>query len=100
MATKKTKKSKKKITEGTIVRYAPEWCAPGERYYLHVCIEKRLNPVTMKMSRWLIQTINMKNMHFQPTSEVEDYMIESTGYNIKDYLNGVIPESELTGENN
>ena len=74
------------ITEGMIVRYAPNWCSPGERKYLHVVKENLLNPVTNKMTRWLIQTINMDNMTFQPTSVVEDYMIEPTGFNIKDYI--------------
>lgn len=74
------------ITEGMIVRYAPDWCSPGERKYLHIVKENRLNPVTNQMTRWLIQTINMENMVFQPTSVVEDYMIEPTGFNIKDYI--------------
>lgn len=74
------------ITKGMIVRYAPNWCSPGERKYLHVVKENLLNPVTNKMTRWLIQTINMDNMTFQPTSVVEDYMIEPTGFNIKDYI--------------
>lgn len=74
------------IKEGMIVRYTPQWCTPRERKYLHVVKENRLNPVTNKMTRWLIQTINMENMVFQPTSVVEDYMIEPTGFNIKDYI--------------
>lgn len=73
------------ITEGMIVRYASEWCSPDERKYLHVVKENRLNPVTNQMTRWLIQTINMENMTFQPTSVVEDYMIEPNGFNIHDY---------------
>lgn len=75
-----------RIEEGMIVRYAPEWCSPGERRYLHVVKENRLNPVTNEMTRWLIETINMQNMVFHPTSVVEDYMIEPTGFNIKDYI--------------
>ena len=74
------------ITEGMIVRYSPKWCSPGERKYLHVVKENRLNPVTNQMTRWLIQTINMENMVFQPSSVVEDYMIEPTGFNIADYI--------------
>ena len=74
------------ITEGMIVRYSPNWCSPGERKYLHVVKENRLNPVTNQMTRWLIQTINMENMVFQPSSVVEDYMIEPTGFNITDYI--------------
>ena len=73
------------IEEGMIVRYAPGWCSPGERKYLHVVRENRLNPVTGKMSRWLIETINMKHMVLHPTSDVEDYLIEPTGFNIMDY---------------
>ncbi len=74
------------IETGMIVRYSPRWCTPGERGYLHLVRENRLNPVTGKMSRWLIETINMKNMTIHPTSEVEDYMIEPTGINIRDYI--------------
>lgn len=70
------------IKEGMLVRYAAEWCEPSERKYLHIVKENRLNPVTNKMTRWLIQTINMENMVFQPSSVVEDYMIEPTGFDI------------------
>lgn len=70
------------IKQGMIVRYTPEWCSPGEREYLHVVKENRMNPVTNKMTRWLIETINMKNMVLNPTEEVEDYMIEPTGLSI------------------
>lgn len=72
------------IKKGMIVRYAPEWCSPGERKYLHVVKENRLNPVTGKMTRWLIATINMGNMVLFPTSVVEDYMIEPIGVSIFD----------------
>ena len=71
------------IEEGMIVRFTPQWCSPGERKYLHVVLENRLNPVTGRMSRWLIGTINMQNMIIRPTSEVEDYMIEPTGFSIR-----------------
>ena len=74
------------IKEGMIVRYTPEWCEPGERKYLHVVKENRLNPVTGEMTRWLIQTINMEHMAFQPSSTVDDYMIEPTGFTIEDYI--------------
>lgn len=73
------------IKEGMIVRYAKEWCSPGERQYLHVVKENRLNPVTDKMTRWLIETINT-TMTFNPTQTVEDYMIEPTGFTIEDYM--------------
>ena len=72
------------IEPGMIVRYAPGWCTPGERRYLHVVLENRMNPVTGKMSRWLIQTVNIKSMTLCPTSEVEDYMIEPTGFSVRD----------------
>lgn len=68
------------IKEGMIVRYHSNWCKPEERKYLHVVKENRLNPITNKMSRWLIQTINMNNMLIQPSEVVEDYMIEPTGF--------------------
>lgn len=72
------------IKKGMIVRYTPEWSSPGERKYLHVVKENCLNPVTNQMTRWLIETINMKNMFLHPTSIVEDYMIEPTGFSIFD----------------
>lgn len=73
------------IRESMIVRFAKDWCSSGERHYLHVVKENRLNPVTGKMSRWLIQTINMKNMTISPTEVVDDYMIEETGLSVFDY---------------
>ena len=74
------------IKEGMIVRYVPGWCSEGERKYLHVVKENRQNPVTNQMTRWLIETINMENMVFYPTEEVEDYMIEPTGFSISDAI--------------
>lgn len=71
------------IKTGMIVRYAPEWCSPEERKYLHVVKENRVNPVTNEMTRWLIETINMENMVFHPTEVVDDYMIEPTGLNVE-----------------
>lgn len=73
------------IKPGMICRFASNWCSPEERKYLHVVKENQLNPVTQQMTRWLIQTINMKNMVLQPTSVVEDYMLEPTGFTINDY---------------
>lgn len=75
----------KKIEVGMIVRYADGWCSEGEKKYLHVVKEKRLNPVKNTMTRWLIQTINMEYMTFQPTQVVDDYMIEPTGYTVESY---------------
>lgn len=63
------------IKEGSIVRYADGWCNPEEKKYLHIVLENRLNPVTGKMTRWLIQTINSK-LTLAPTEVVDDFMIE------------------------
>ena len=70
------------ISVGMIVRYAPNWCSEGERKYLHVVKENRLNPVTGQMTRWLIETINT-GMAFNPTEVVDDCMIEPTGLDVK-----------------
>lgn len=70
------------IKEGMIVRYAPGWCSPGEQKYLHVVLENLLNPVTNKMTRWLIETINMENMVLHPTTIVDECMIEPTGFSV------------------
>ena len=61
---------------GAIVRYRKEWCSEGEREYIHIVRENRLNPVTNEMTRWLIETVNMKNMYFHPTQVVDECMIE------------------------
>lgn len=62
---------------GTIVRYADKWCnSPDEKQYRHIVLENRLNPVTNQMTRYLIKTINMENMTFQPSEIVDEYMIE------------------------
>ena len=68
---------------GDLVRYSHDWCTNGERKYIHVLKENRLNPITNEMSRWLIETINT-NMVFNPTSVVEDYMIVPLGFNVDD----------------
>ena len=65
------------IKPGTLVRIRKEWCdRPEEHEYLHIVLENRLNPVTNKMTRYLIETINMKHMTIAPTEVVEDNMIE------------------------
>lgn len=65
------------IKVGTIVKYKKEWCAsPEEENYRHVVKEVRLNPITMEETRYLIETVNMKNMHFNPTEVVDIDMIE------------------------
>lgn len=74
------------IKVGMIVRYADGWCAPGEEKHLHVVKENRLNPVTNQMTRWLIETINMKSMHFHPTEVVESCMIEPIGIDVTEYM--------------
>ena len=72
------------IKKGMIVRYARPWCSPEERKYLHIVKENRLNPVTiLGLLFALIQTINMTHMSIQPTSVVEEYMIEPTGFSVK-----------------
>lgn len=71
------------ISVGMIVRYAHGWCSDGERKYLHVVKENRLNPVTGKMTRWLIETIN-SGMTLHPTEVVDDCMIEPTGFSVED----------------
>lgn len=71
------------IEKGMIVRFRPEWCSEGERKYLHVVKENRLNPVKGTMTRWLIETINMENMFFHPAEVVDDYMIEPTGFTVE-----------------
>lgn len=79
----------KKIEVGAIVRYAPKWRSPGEEKYLHVVMENTLNPCTNQMTRWLIKTINT-GMFFAPTEVVEEDMIEPTGFNVEDYLDGKV----------
>lgn len=64
------------IKVGAIVKYRKEWCSEGEEKYRHIVRENWINPVTGKMTRWLIETINMENMYFNPTEVVDDYMIE------------------------
>ena len=66
-----------KFDIGAIVRYKPDWCnSSEERRYLHIVLENLLNPVTNKMTRYLIKTINMQNMTFMPTEIVDECMIE------------------------
>lgn len=77
---------------GDIVRYAPAWCSEGERKYLHVVTEVGLlNPVKMTETRVKIQTLN-SGLSLAPTEIVDDFMIESTGFNADDYAKGVTIE--------
>ena len=92
------------IKIGSIVRYKPEWCSSTEeRQYLHIVIENRLNPVTNKMTRYLIKTINMQNMSFMPTETVDDCMIEvvcdpQERIFIDSESNDIVTESQLRDE--
>lgn len=71
------------ISVGMIVRYKSGWCSDGERKYLHVVRENRLNPVTNEMTRWLIETIN-SNCSLGLAEVVDDYMIEPRGLTVDD----------------
>lgn len=75
------------ISVGMLVRYAPDWCSEGERRYIHVVKENRLNPITGEMTRWLIETINT-NLSIHPTETVDECMIEPTGFNLEDLERG------------
>ena len=75
------------IKVGMLVRYAKGWCSDGERKYLHVVKENRLNPVTGEMSRWLIETVNT-GMAFNPTEVVEGFMLEPTGFTVEELQKG------------
>lgn len=65
----------KEIKVGMIVRYAEKWCTPDERKYIHVVRENVLNPVTGKLTRWKIETLN-SSLTWNPVSVVETEMIE------------------------
>lgn len=65
----------KEIKVGMIVRYAEQWCTPDERKYIHVVRENLLNPVTGKLTRWKIETLN-SSLTWNPVSVVETEMIE------------------------
>ena len=71
------------IKVGMLVRYAPNWCSEGERKYIHVVKENRLNPVTGEMTRWLIETVNTK-LSLGSSEVVDDYMIEPTGFSLEE----------------
>lgn len=75
---------------GDIVRYDPEWCSEGERKYLHVIKERRLNPVTNTETRFLIYTLN-SSCAFGLSSAVDDFMLEPTGFTVSDYIDGKLP---------
>ena len=77
------------IKVGMIVRYASAFCSEGERKYLHLVKENRLNPVTGQMTRWLIETLNMENMTIRPTETVDEDMIEATGFTVEDVERGL-----------
>ena len=69
---------------GDIVRYSADWSTEEERKYIHVLLENRLSPISGKMSRWLIRTINT-SLFLAPTEEVEEYMIDKTGFCVNEY---------------
>lgn len=71
------------IGVGMIVRYHPDWCSEDERKYLHLVRENRLDPVTGKMTRWLIETLGT-GMFLNPTEVVDESMIVPTGVTIED----------------
>lgn len=73
-----------RIEPGMIVRYDPKWCTPGERKYLHVVKERRLNPVTNEETRFLIETLN-SNLFMNPTETVDGEMLEPTGFTVDDF---------------
>lgn len=66
---------------GDIVRYSPNWCSPEERKYQHVLRERRMNPVTGEMTRWLIETIN-SGLTLNPTEVVGEEMLEPVGFQL------------------
>ena len=72
------------IHVGDIVRYHPDWCSDGERKYLHLVRENRLNPVTGEMTRWLIETLGT-GMFLNPTEVVDENMIVPAGMTVEDY---------------
>ena len=74
------------IKEGMIVKYAPGWCSEGEEKYIHLVKENRMNPVSGKMTRWLIYTLN-SGCSLGLSETVDDYMIAPTGLTIEDITN-------------
>ena len=65
------------IKIGAIVRYADEWSTPQERHLRHIVRENVLNPVTGKMTRWVIETINGSKYlgYLNPVETVDAEMI-------------------------
>ena len=63
------------IEIGMVVRYAPGFCSHDEEKYLHIVRENRLNPITGKPTRWLIETINSGLTIANPTETVDECMI-------------------------
>lgn len=64
------------IKIGMVVKYRAGWCSPGEEKYRHVVVDNCVNPVTGKMTRWIIETINSSLTSIHPTEIVEEDMIE------------------------
>ena len=63
---------------GQKVKYKKDFCREEERELIHVIKEIRLNPVTGKETRFLIETINGTKYLFSmnPVEVVDDYMVE------------------------
>ena len=77
------------VAVGDIVRYAQGWFEPGEEKYLFIVCELRLNPVTCNLSRALIRALNTNfSAPFQPTEDVEDFMVSQTGVSVKALSSG------------
>ena len=79
---------------GQIVRFKKEWANEGERAYLMVVKEIRLNPATMEKTRCLVQTFNSRASAFWHCQECEIEMLEPTGYTESDIMGKPIEDIE------
>lgn len=68
------------IKVGDIVRYASEWCSPGERKYLHIVIESYED-----IKRCKIKTLNSSLM-FAPVEYCDFDMLEKTEFNAETWI--------------
>ena len=69
-----------KITEGMIVRYAPEWCRPEERDIRLLVIESHVDT-----KQCLVQMLDSK-LFLAPVEKVAFCMVEPTGETVYDDL--------------
>ena len=69
-----------KITEGMIVRYAPEWCRPEERDIRLLVIESHVDT-----KQCLVQMLDSK-LFLAPVEKVSFCMVEPTGETVYDDL--------------